>query len=240
MGKELTVLILVMKCLASQVYADSPPAVSLGHRRDTVVEPSGRECPGGTLYSNHDGSFENGYAWQSQGVEPPYYGAFGEAYDLGPGCVECGAYWLSELHSWTGESADIYVWDQGVSGEPGAVLALIVGLVFEGMPTWPHIRQFDVPIELRVVQDFTVGFWGNWPEGPDGYFFVCADESEPGGLPWTCISPLLPYYPSGWQHPSIVSGFEGCRSLGLGAYFTPAPSPVEYRSWAAIKALFAE
>ena len=65
--------------------------------------------------------------------------------------------------------------------------------------------------------------------------YVCADESGPGGHPWTNIAPGIGY-PSGWQNPNVV--WPNCRSLGIGATITEEPSPVESVTWGAIKTLF--
>ncbi len=61
----------------------------------TITGPGPDACAYGDLIYNHDGSFENGYCWQYGGVVPPSYGAFGEGYEIGVGCVACGAFWLT-------------------------------------------------------------------------------------------------------------------------------------------------
>jgi hypothetical protein len=134
-------------------------------------------CSGGngTLFVNHDGSFENGYAWQYGGSVAPYYGAFGEGYDLGAGVVCCGAFWASTLPGYYfGQPADAYVWDGGAGSNPGAVLGMVPGNVFPNVPNWPTCAENDVTMGIAVTGPFTVGFWGNWPGVLCGYF--CAAD----------------------------------------------------------------
>jgi hypothetical protein len=189
------------------------------------------------LVATHDGTFENGYAWEgSLGVVPPYYGAFGEGYDMGEGLVFCGAYWVSTApFYWYGQTADCYIWEGGVNTPPGAVLGVVTGVVFDNVPLWPGIGQNDVELNIWVHGPFTVGYWGNWPGTMCG-FFCAADTDGAQGHPWTCIGPGVGY-PSGWQDPSIVWG--PTRSMGCGAYFEQG-TPVESATWGAVKTLFRE
>jgi hypothetical protein len=87
--------------------------------------PALAECPAGELVVHHDYSFENGWCWSFAGIEPPHYGALAEAYDLGPGCVRCGAFWLTNHGGYISRLADIYVWEGGITDEPGAVLVVL-------------------------------------------------------------------------------------------------------------------
>jgi hypothetical protein len=222
-----TVLVAVMPCGASN-------AVSLGYSDETTIVGPERECSGGTLFYNHDGSFENGYAWQYGGVMDPYYGAFGEGYDLGAGTIVCGAFWLSTLPMPWGTWGDCYVWEGGVGSSPGTVLVLIPGVVFWNVPYWPSVGQNDVEMEISVAGAFTVGCWGPWPGSLCDYFFA-ADENGPGGHPWTRIAPGQGY-PSGWQDPAIV--WPNAKSMGCGVYFESNPTPAESETWGTIKAMF--
>ena len=134
----------------------------LGFSKDTQIqEPGNDECVG-TLFYNHDGSFENGYCWQYGGIVPPYYGAFGEGYDLGAVFVECSAHWLSQTGAFVGQPADIYLWDGGVTGAPGGVLSMVAGVVFDPIAFWPSCSQHDVEIGYHVGGEFTVGYWADF------------------------------------------------------------------------------
>jgi hypothetical protein len=217
--------------------AGASNAVSLGYSDETtIVEPGTDACASGTLIYNHDGSFENGYAWQYGGEAEPYYGAFGEGYDLGAGTIACGSFWVSTLPGWGWYVSDCYVWEGGTSASPGAVLGVVTGTVFENVPNWPTVGRNDVDMNISVDGPFTIGYWGDWPGSLCDYF-CAADENGPRGHPWTCIAPGMGY-PSGWQDPAIVGGYWGpTKSMGCGVYFEQA-TPVEGESWGEVKALF--
>ncbi len=230
--KKFAALLMVL-ALAAAANATNP--VSLGYSDQTVVQGvQGDACAHGTLYMNHDGSFENGYAWQYAGSVAPYYGAFGEGYDLGTGTVWCNALWLSTMSGYyVGQTADVYVWDGGVGGAPGNVLGVVTG-VNTGQPgLWPAITQHDVDVNVGVSGPFTVGYWGNWPGALCGWF-CAADLDGFGGYPWTNIAPGIGY-PTGWNDPSIVWG--PTQSMGLGCYFDTGV-PANDQTWGSIKALF--
>ncbi len=213
------------------------PARSLGQRFDTLLLPPvpDSEC-GDTLCVNHDGSFENGHAWAFGGIVPPYYGAFGEGFDLGPGEVACGAFWFTQVGLYFGSPIDVYLWEGGVTGPPGAVLWVDAGVPIPGpIGMWPAISQHDIEIGSPITGPFTVGFWADFSAGVN-QFLVAADENGPGGHPWTCIASGIGY-PTGWQHPSVVWG--QTQSWGLGVYLAGAPTPAEPHTWGLIKALYA-
>jgi len=215
----------------------SPPACSLGRQFDTVLLPSARgiEC-GDSLFVNHDWSFENGYAWSFSGIVPPDYGAFGEGLDLGSGDVTCGAFWFTQVGLYFGSPIDVYVWDGGVSGPPGAVLWYGCCISIPGaIGMWPQVSQHDIEIGLPIAGAVTIGFWANFSASVNE-FLVCADENGPGGHPWTNIAPGIGY-PTGWHNPRVVWGLT--RSLGLGLYFVAAITPVEPYTWGHIKSLYA-
>jgi hypothetical protein len=221
-------LLVVMPAVASN-------AVSLGYSEETTIVGPERECSGGTLVHNHDGSFETGYTWQYGGCQYPYYGAFGEGYDLGAGTIECGAYWVSTVPGFCdGYPADCYVWEGGIGSTPGQVLAVVTGVLFTNMPMWPTVGQNDVDMNVPFAGGFTVGYWGVWP-GSNWCFGCAADVDGPPGHPWTCIAPGIGY-PSGWQDPSIVWG--PTSSMGCGVYFESNPTPAESETWGAVKALY--
>ncbi len=230
---KLAVLMAALLVAAMQCAADS--AASLGYSDETtIVGPGADACASGVLIHSHDESFENAYAWAYGGVVAPYYGAFGEGYDLGSGTISCAAYWVTQvLADWF--YGDCYVWAGGVGPAPGAVLAVVAHVNFAPVPHWPEIGQKDFDVNLAVTGPFTIGYWGDWP-GSYAAFFCAADLDGPAGHPWTCIAPGLGY-PSGWQDPSTIWG--PTRSLGCGVYFEQATS-ARSETWGALKALFRE
>jgi hypothetical protein len=234
--KRFVVLLAVLALSAFAAHATD--AVSLGYSDDvTVINTGGDDaCAAGTLYANHDGSFENGYAWRYGGVVAPYYGAFGESYDLDYGNVCCVALWVSTVPGgFTGQSCDVYVWAGGIGSTPGAVLQMVPGIVLTNVPNWPTCSENDITVPVGLSGPFTVGYWGNWPGAANAYF-CAADLNGFGGNPWTNIAPGIGY-PTGWNDPSIVWG--PTQSMGIGVYWGDCyTSPVETRTWGSIKALF--
>jgi hypothetical protein len=232
-----TTSLIALACLAA-FPAGASNAVSLGYSDETtIIGPGTDACASGVLIHNHDGSFENGYAWRYGGQTAPYYGAFGEGYDVGAGTVSCAAFWLSDLipDFWENPAADCYIWEGGTESPPDAVLGIVTADAFNPMGVWPSITQFDVEMNMSVAGPFTIGYWGHWPSS--GAEWCCAaDENGPGGHPWTCIAPGIGY-PSGWQDPAVV--WPDARSMGIGVYFEQA-TPVESETWGAVKALFRE
>jgi hypothetical protein len=210
---------------------------SLGYSDETtVVGPGTDACAEGTLIYHHDGSFENGYAFDYEGVAPPYYGAFGEGYDLGPGVVTCGAYWLGTLWGYyQGEPSDCYIWQGGVDTLPGTVLGVVPGIVFDNIPLWPEIGQNDIELNISVDGEFTVGCWGNWPGAGEPAYFWAVDLDGEQGHPWLCMAPTIGW-PTGWMDPSDIWD-PPTRSMGLGVYFEQG-TPVEAETWGAIKGMF--
>ena len=215
-------MLLLLPLAVAVVAANASNPVSLGYSTETTIsEPDTRACSSGALHYNHNGSFENGYAWQYDGVVPPYYGCFGEAYDLGAVTVHCGAYWLTQIGYFTGQRADCYVWEGGVTRPPGAVVGVVTGVLFSGIAYWPSISQHDVDLNIDVTGEFTVGYWGNWPgSGPCGWY-VAADLDGEQGHPWTNIAPGIGY-PTGWQDPSIVWGYTPALGIGVWAGLSAA------------------
>jgi len=232
MARLLTLAIVLLAALP----AGASNAVSLGYSdRTTIVGPGTDACASGVLIHDHDGSFEDAYSWQYGGVLSPYYGAIGEAYDLGAGTIACGAYWLTGLYGYEPPmAADLYVWEGGVGSAPGAVVSMLPSVQFEGIPQWPTIGECDVDLGIPVAGPFTLGYWPIWP-GAIADFFCAADLDGPPGHPWTCIAPGIGY-PSGWQDPSIVWG--PTSAMGCGAYFEGDPTPAQSPTWGAIRAMF--
>lgn len=220
-------------CILAATIARADDFSSLGYREDTIiVDETGDDCVGTRIY-NHDYSFENGYCWQLDGIAPPYYGAWGEAFDTGPVTVECGLFWWTTISYYYPRPADVYLWSGGVAGPPHEVLAMLPDILPHA-GFWPTCSLNEIEIDCCVSNDFTVGFWfDDWDQVCITY--ICADESGTPGNPWTCIAPGTGY-PSGWQHPRVVH--PNCSSLGIGATITWVPSPVESKTWGAVKELF--
>ncbi len=230
---RLTLLALLLS-LAALRCASADPALELGPRDDAITRPSTEECSAGTLYVNHDGTVENGYAW-CMGWAPPYYGAFAEGFDLGCGSIVCGEYVFTQIGYFAGHPMDAYIWDGGVTREPGGVLYVVHDVIPESVPVWPECGENDIEISYAVSGEFSLGWWADFQEEVQQWF-MCADENGPGGHPWTCIMPGIGY-PTGWNNPSVVFG--QCQSLVIGAHFQEAGSPAEAPTWGALKNLFA-
>jgi len=222
---------LFLFCLVA--VAPAQEAVSLGHREDTVIVGGDEDQCGGTEIWHHDMSFENGYGWQYGGCQPPYYGSFGEGFDVGPAIVECGLYWFTNIGYYLERPFDAYLWAGGVAGPPSEVLWLYTGIQ-PHTSYWPSCQRNAVEIGVLVDGDFTIGYWPAIP-GDFLHWYCCADENGPGGHPWTCIAPGIGY-PTGWHHPNVV--FEDCASMGIGATVIEICSPPACRTWGEMKALF--
>ena len=222
---------------------------SVGNGADATILPDPTStCSVGYLIRNDDGTAEQGYAWQFGGIEPPYYGAFGEAYDLGPGTVACGAFWFSQVGYFNGMPMDCYVWEGGVTRRPEGVICVMPDVVPTNIPFWPECGQNDFHVGCDVTGEFTLGFWADFSQQAPQWY-ICVDENEPGGHPWTCIAPGIGE-PTGWHHPEVVGDpWTECKSLFIAPFFAPRdPAGVEElpagdgspppKTWGQIKALF--
>ncbi len=201
---------------------------TLGPSDETYVVSAGGDNCTGTLMVNHGGSFENGYCWQFSGCVPPYGGSFGEGFQ-GPAFLECAAFWATQIGSYSGQPFDLYVWEGGVSGAPGAVLFTATGATLSNVPMWPVVGQSDVSLGYYVsAAEFTLGFWAD-NRTAQCPWFVASDTNGPAGHPWTHIAPGTGF-PSGWQSPAVVAGWGPVTSLGIGYYAVetgvgPSPAP---------------
>lgn len=194
---------------------------------------AGGACAGDPVIAHHDGGLENGIAWRNDGQQWDYIGAFGEAFDVGPGTIHCGVYWLTQIGFYDSVDSDLYVWEDGVSGAPGNVLLAHPGVVFENVPVWPAVGENRVPLEFTVSGPFTLGLWGNWPFESERYYLAVDSSSEPGPS-WTFIASGLGY-PDDWQHPTVAWDF--AHDLGIGVVFEDQPVPVRSSSWGRVKQL---
>jgi len=221
------------------------PAIACGEGATSSLTGAGggslrvvqRVCSDDNLYVHHDGTFEAGVAWEWAGVQEPYYGAFGEAFDLGVGTVECVSLWITQDGDNAGQSTDVYVWEGGVTGTPGTVVALVSGIVFENIPVWPDFGRYDVEIPAEVAGEFTVGSWGNWPWAGPGYWWG-VDQDGAAGHPWTYVMDGYGY-PPGWQNPDDIWGPGYINSMGIGVHFAAEGTPAAPATWGAVKSLFA-
>jgi len=231
-----------MRSVMTLLLAIFIPTVSLGSdfcvlgpRDDTITISSAEDdCPG-TLFVDHDGTFESAFCWTYGGVQPPYYGAFAEGFSLGSGRVECASFWVTQTGGWEEDPLDLYIWEGGVSGPPGIVLYLDANMVLQQVPGWPTLGQNDFEVAFDIEGEFSIGYWADFHGGPCAWF-LGADESNPEeGHPWTNIAPGVGY-PTGWQHPYVVWG--QMQAWGIGTYFTEGGTPAGSSTWGALKALF--
>jgi len=216
--------------------ADCADAGGIWQGYGSNCDPNLCPSPGctGALVHNHDSAFENGCAWSYGGIAPPYYGAFGEAYEVGSGVnLQCIALWLTQTGGYFGQTCDVYVWEGGVGSPPEAVLAVMVGFDPGAPAFWPEVSQHNADIpDLFVTGEITVGYWGNWPDEEAGWY--CASDTDSfGGHPWTCAAPGSGYGP-GWIHASEV--WAETSALGLGYVYT-SPTRVKGTTWESIKEL---
>ncbi|MEZ4650374.1 MAG: hypothetical protein R3E97_16625, partial [Candidatus Eisenbacteria bacterium] len=189
----------------------------------------------GTLFFNADGTYENGYAWQYQGNERPYWGAFAEGYAV-DGLHACSIVLdLTQIGNDTGQTMDLYVWDDA-GGAPGPVLGLATGANPGPIAFWPSLSRHSFSISSECANSTTyVGYWGNWP-GQLSAWYVGADLDGFGGCPLTNIAPGIGY-PTGWNNVSIVWG--PTQAIGIGAEFVECGgTPILRSSWGRVKALF--
>ncbi len=182
-----------------------------------------------TLFMNSDGSYENGYAWRTGGVAPPYYGAFAERYS-GTAQVVSVVLDLSQIGSFVGQTLDTYVWDDN-DGVPGAVNCVDTDVHPGEIAFWPSVSRHELPIggcftsQDDPTGDWWVGYWGNWPDQVNGFFIGADTDGPTRGGTMTNIAPGVGGYPSGWNDVSIPWG--ETQALGIGAVviedFTPPP-----------------
>jgi hypothetical protein len=189
---------------------------------------------------NDDGSYENGYAWSYAGEVAPYYGAWAEGYSLDPGDAGvCGMkFALTQVGAQDGWVMDVYVWDASGSN-PNNVLSVTPCVDPGPIGMWPAITQHDVDINDETTPtNYFVGWWGYWVDQATGWYVASDENGFGGGLPRTNIAPGIGF-PTGWNHPNVVSTFAGCMDLGIAVYEgVVGPTPVEKTTWGRIKNMF--
>lgn len=240
----LVIWLWLFPCAQATDYAET------GHTADPGrIEVVADDDCSGPLFYNHDCTFENGYAWRYGAIEPPYYGAFGEAYmpwgaasgsgprpqNIAPEDVECIVLWLTDIGGYAGHTCDLYVWAGGVTFPPADVLCMVAG-VDPGPPAlWPDVSEHRLYAGLyETSPEFTVGYWGCWPGQNNGWYVAADRNGYFTGYPWTCLAPGSGYG-TGWTDPSLVWG----TTVSLGIGFTRGPHVnVRSSTWGAIKSLF--
>ncbi len=235
--------LLFFLALTGLTVANASDALTLGKTVAIIVPGDTRDCTG-DLIENHDGSFENGYAWQGAGVAPPYYGAMAEGFDVsGPKTLTCISMYLTTIQGlYQGQLMDIYVWEGGAAGmhanPPGAVLYMNPGQAPVELPIYPECAQNTYEINMDDVNgEITVGYWA--VDTTPG-FFLMGDTNGFGGEPWTCFAPgQHPTNPDGgWDDASVVPEWQDLKSFSLGIYLDEGGAPTESSTWGSIKALF--
>lgn len=211
----------------------SGAAPVLRGRLITGSEPEMIECEA-DVHRHHDGSFESSFAWHYGGILAPHYGAFGEAYDLGAGEIECAAFYFTETGAPAGQALDLYVWEGGITVTPGAILQLQTGLVPPNVATWPAAGRNVFSVAKEVVGPFTIGYRADFSAQLAAYY-IAADLNGDSGQPWTLVAPGAGPG-TGWARPGEVWG--ACRSLGIEVHFTTTATPTKPSTWGRIKALF--
>jgi len=209
---------------------------SVGTGQTNIIPGSDSNPCNGTLCINFDGSAENGFCWQYGGCVPPYYGAFAECCDSGSGYAVCGIEIIITSIGNPSAPCDLYVWNDG-GGMPGGVNTVTTGVNVGSVPIYPNFLTFDSAINVaNVTGVYWFGYWANFANQGCGYF-IAMDSNGFGGCPMTNVAPGIGY-PTGWQNPGPIYGYN-TQSLGIGAWYggTP-PNPVQESTWGQIKNLY--
>lgn len=236
--KELLVVIALFTLAAPASAAEEPFGGTGFSNNTTIIEaPTPDDCPG-DLVCNWNGTVENGYAWSFAGSVPPDYGAWAECYAAAFICE--AHFYFTQTGYYTGQSCDVYVWDDtGIGSDgnpaPGNVLCSIIGAQPGPIAFWPSCSAHKFVLNCDAPDHF-IGFWGNWPGLPNGWYICNDEDGTPGdGCPLTKFAPGIGY-PTGWGPANQVPIFVA-TALGL-CEWVGAPVPVEASTWGKIKALY--
>jgi hypothetical protein len=230
--KKLATLLAVVAVAGFWASANALEYGDVGLGSGYIGSGPDRECTG-VLFENYDGTFENGYCWQYDGIQAPYYGAFAECYFGGDG-VSCGRYVLTQVGNQIDQTMDCYVWNDG-GGIPGDVACVVTGVDPGPVAFWPSLSIHDIELVCcDHTEAFWVGCWGNWPGNPCAWF-TGADLDGFGGCPYTNVAPGIGF-PTGWQHVEVIWG--PTQAMGIGCWLDPNVSATETATWGSIKALF--
>ncbi len=184
----------------------------------------GRDCD--DVKANHDGTFEGPYGWSFDAVAPPNGGAFAERFS-GPFEICEIQLFLGQTGNQSGQTLDIFVWQDDHTGNPGELVAQLTGIDPGLVSTWPVTSVHTIPLSVTVEGDWWVGVWGNWPGAELGWY-LGADENGPGTGDSRTMIVSGQGYPTGWNHPGIVSAWSECQSLGISVKGTiPGDPPLE-------------
>jgi len=165
----------------------------------------------------HDGSFENGFAWELAEVAPPYFGAFAVRHEV-DGVIDAIHLHLTQLDDENHARLDLYLWEDD-GGQPGDVIAVFPGRDPGPVAHWPEISAHRFPIDHAVdgPTPVWVGMWGDWPGQALDYFLAVDHDGPGGGTPHTNVAPGLEW-PEGWQPVSVPFSE---AALGIGIEVTP-------------------
>lgn len=228
MRSQLMVAVIVSLLLASASSGEPFAWIAGG---ESTRFSGGSDC--GTLLFNADATYETAYAWQYEGIAPPYYGAFAECFH-GPAEVCALICDLTGSGLPADSDMDVYIWaDAG--NVPGAVLVALPEVPV-GVPPYGSFRRYVVPLPNGpcIADRAWAGLRGNM-DG-NALWYVGADYDGPGGCPMTNIAPGLGY-PTGWRDVSVVWG--PTAAVGIGVEVLPCePVPIEEQSWGEIKRLY--
>lgn len=197
--------------LPGDAAADAP-AITPGIDGVGTADQSQAGDPCSITLQNHDDSFENAYAWVTGGVAPPTWGAFAEPFVGSFEICEVQLF-LTQTGNQAGQTMDVYVWRDDLTGRPGTVVASVLDVDPGPIATWPEVTRVDVPISAIVGGRWWVGWWGNWP-GADAGWLAAADENGVDVGPRTRINAGLGF-PAGWDHPNVVLSWANAKSLGI-------------------------
>ncbi|MBU2691043.1 MAG: hypothetical protein KJ970_08945 [Candidatus Eisenbacteria bacterium] len=211
-----------------------------------VIKP-GIKVPAlrGETLGNHDGTFENAYAWAYAGVAAPDFGAFAESYEAPAAPFATGiTLYLSQIGNYAcGPQMELYCWEDD-GGRPGNAIVCLSGMDPGSPAEWPGISEHNIPFPgpIPVPMLFWIGYWGSWIDDIPR-FFIAADLDGPGSIkgPRTKIAENLEY-PSGWQNPSLV--WDPTQSLGIcvqtlsTASVSGPAEKIKLATWGGFKSLY--
>jgi len=194
----------VVPTLAQSGLVAVRASASSGSRLQGKVTPS---CQGGL--KNDDGTAENGLAFDGPPEGP-------DTVDMVQRLVggQAGARIEQICICWTRGTTtndtldfDLVLYDTaGPGGEPGALLARIPATA-AGIPGFPSSKFFDFDISGQGILATTAGFyagasWRSYLGEAAAKFFLCSDETGPGGQPIYASSDPQ----AGWENLRDIEG----------------------------------